>query len=133
MGEGQIDPMPRAITRWEWLIAGVLTLSVPFSPGIWPIYVEAALLIWLVSVSIRSSTISLAILLWFLAYGFLLSKAYDMVWPHERRVVGILNGTYAIDLSPPLPLIAWVLVYAIPTILVGVLVLLYRSGTRGLR
>jgi hypothetical protein len=60
--------MSRAISRWECLIAGVLILSVPFSPGIWPIYVEAALLIWLLSVSIRSPTISLAILLWFLAY-----------------------------------------------------------------
>ena len=73
---------------------------------------------------------SLAILLWCVIYVFIFGQVFDNVWPPQRRLAGRLNGTYAIDVTPPLPLIAWVLIYSIPTVIVAALVFLYRLGTR---
>jgi len=69
-------------------------------------------------------------LLWFVVYAYVVEKTVDIVWPPKARIAGILKGTYPIDVTPPLPLMVWFLIYAIPSIGVGCLFLLYLSGSR---
>jgi hypothetical protein len=73
---------------------------------------------------------SLVVLLWFVIHIFVFTKAVSIVWPHNARIAGIRNGTFPIDVTPTLPLIAWVLIYGLPSVIVGSLMLLYRIGTR---
>ena len=73
---------------------------------------------------------SLAILLWFALYVVAWGKVFDIVWPPEVRMSRRLNGIWPIDVPAPLPLIAWAVIFAIPTLVVGSLVFLYQLGTR---
>jgi hypothetical protein len=73
---------------------------------------------------------SLAILLWFALYILAWGWVFDLVWPPQVRLSRRLDGTWPTDASPSLPLIAWVAIYAIPTLVVGSLVFLYLMGTR---
>jgi hypothetical protein len=77
--------------------------------------------------------LSLFALLWFGIHVYARQKAFDILWPPTVRMAGRINGTYAIDVPLPLPVTVWFLIYAIPTVVVGCLFLLYRSGTKGQR
>lgn len=73
---------------------------------------------------------SLAVLVWAVLYFSMVDVVYSIVWPPERRSAERFKGHYFIDVPPPLPAIAGVLIYALPTIAVGVLTCLYRRGSR---
>jgi hypothetical protein len=73
---------------------------------------------------------SLAAIAWFVCSVITWQRIYSIVWPPERRIPAIQEGRYPIDVGPPLPVIACIAGFAIPTILVALLVMLYRYGTR---
>jgi hypothetical protein len=73
----------------------------------------------------------LAVLLWFALYVFTWQWVFDLVWSPQAKLAARLSGKYGDD-GPalPLPLIAWVAIFAIPTLAVGALGFLYRVDTR---
>ena len=73
---------------------------------------------------------SLAVLLWFGVYVLAWEWIVDIVWPPRAKLAAMLSGKYGIDGPPPLPLIAWFAIFAIPTMVVGSLVFLYWIDTR---
>jgi hypothetical protein len=73
---------------------------------------------------------SLAALLWSAVYFFTLETVYEFVWPTERSIAARRAGRLGPDVSPPLPATAVALICALPTGVISLLVVLYRSGTR---
>jgi hypothetical protein len=72
---------------------------------------------------------SLAVLLWLFLFFWAADVIYEIVWRSHRGLAALRAGRYAID-APNLPLAATVSIFALPTIVVGALVLLYRRGVR---
>jgi hypothetical protein len=70
---------------------------------------------------------SLTVLAWFVGFIYTKSKVIGIVWPPQRRIAAILAGHYPIDASPPLPLWAWITIYATPTAIIAILVIVYRN------
>ena len=70
---------------------------------------------------------SLAVLGWFVCFVYTQSKVVQIVWPPQRRLAAILAGHYAIDPPPPLPLWAWITIFATPTAIIGILIIVYRN------
>lgn len=70
---------------------------------------------------------SLAVLGWFVCLVYTRSKVIRIVWPPQRRIAAILAGHYPIDVTPPLPLWAWITIFATPTAIIGILVIVYRN------
>jgi hypothetical protein len=65
---------------------------------------------------------SLAVLVWFILF-FSTSAVV-------QRLAATVDGHSPIDVAPPLPVWAYISVYAVPTIVTGILVFLYLRGTR---
>jgi hypothetical protein len=72
---------------------------------------------------------SLAAVVWFILFLATQAAIQEAVWPPERRIAAIREGHYPIDVPPPLPMIGSIAVYVIPTVVVGLLVIVYRRGT----
>ena len=73
---------------------------------------------------------SLAVAAWFILFLATQAAIQEAVWPPERRIAAIREGHYPIDAPPPLPMIGSVAIYVIPTVVVSLLVIVYRRGTR---
>lgn len=72
---------------------------------------------------------AVAVLIWIVCFKLTASEVYRMVWPPERRIAAIRAGRYAIDAPNPLPPVAWIIMFTIPTVVVGILVFIYRNRT----
>ena len=73
---------------------------------------------------------SLAAVAWFILFFVTRAAIQEAVWPRERRIAAMMEGHWPIDAPPPLPMIGSIAIYVIPTVVVGLLVILYRRGTR---
>jgi hypothetical protein len=73
---------------------------------------------------------SLAALLWLILYIYTSATVYDFVWTADRTSEARRAGRLGADRRPPLSLWAAASIYAAPTCIVGLLVALYRRGTR---
>jgi hypothetical protein len=62
---------------------------------------------------------SLAVLLWFAIYVYAWQWIFDIVWPRQVHMAGYRNNTLPIDVPLPIPLMARLTMFAIPTMVVG--------------
>lgn len=72
---------------------------------------------------------SLAVFVWFALFLSTSAVVHRIVWPQERRIAATVVDHSPIDV-PPMPVWAYMSIYAVPTIVTSILVLLYLRGTR---
>lgn len=74
---------------------------------------------------------ALAALGWWFLRACTARMVYSITWPGEKRRELMRAGRWAIHSPPPLPIGVHLLIDAVPTVVVGTLVLLYLWGSLG--